>query len=155
MNLQMNPNRNVWLLYSVKVITILCYEETYLKIIIINKYFLDVCFRLGFELVPPHGILGLFESFLGMGKSRKNRTAWLLIWHTIVWTIWNSRNDVLFLEWTFSVECLVDTMKLLSWKWFLGKNPGTPYSFYEWGIHPTFCCNRYSLIGCGFESCWI
>jgi hypothetical protein len=28
---------------------------------------------LGIELVPPHGILGLFEGFLGMGKSMKDR----------------------------------------------------------------------------------
>jgi hypothetical protein len=77
-----------------------------------------------------------------MGKSRKDRTWWLLIWHTIVWAIWNSWSDVLFSEGTFSAECLVDRVKLLSWKWFLGKNHGTTCSFYEWGIHPTFCWNR-------------
>jgi hypothetical protein len=53
-----------------------------------------------------------------------------------VWTIWNSRNDVCFSERTFSAECLVDRVKLLSWKWFLGKNPDISCSFYEWGMQP-------------------
>ncbi|MCH93643.1 pentatricopeptide repeat-containing protein [Trifolium medium] len=74
---------------------------------------------LGVEWVSPRGNLGLFEVFLGMSFSRKNRLGWLLIWQAIAWTIWNSRNDVLFSEGTFSAECLVDRVKLLSWKWFL------------------------------------
>ncbi|GAU15735.1 hypothetical protein TSUD_235480 [Trifolium subterraneum] len=94
------------------------------------------------ELVPSRGVLGFFEAFLGMGTGRKDRVGWLLIWHTIVWTIWKSRNDVVFSEGTFIFECLVDRVKLLSWKWFLGKNPDSPCSFYEWGIHPTLCWNR-------------
>ncbi|GAU30794.1 hypothetical protein TSUD_355200 [Trifolium subterraneum] len=67
---------------------------------------------LGVELVPPRGVLEFFEAFLGIGIG------------------------------IFSVECLVDKVKLLSWKWFLGKNSGSPCSFYEWGIHHTLCWNR-------------
>jgi hypothetical protein len=106
-------------------------------------------------LVTPRSILGLFEGFLGMGKSKKDRTGWLLIWYIIVCTIWNFQNDVLFSEGTFFVECLVDRVKLLSWKWILVKNSGTQCSFYEWGIHPTFYWNRLSLVGCGLVSRWI
>jgi hypothetical protein len=56
----------------------------------ISPVWYDILRWLGIELVPRRGILGLFEGFLGMGKSRKDRTWWLLIWHTIVWAIWNS-----------------------------------------------------------------
>jgi hypothetical protein len=56
----------------------------------ISHVWYDILRWLGFELVPPRGILGLFEGFLGMGQSTKDRTEWLLIWHTIVWAIWNS-----------------------------------------------------------------
>jgi hypothetical protein len=38
----------------------------------------------------------------------KDRFGWLLIWLSIVWTIWKFQNDVLFSEGTFYVECLVD-----------------------------------------------
>ncbi|GAU33515.1 hypothetical protein TSUD_386600 [Trifolium subterraneum] len=44
---------------------------------------------LGVEFMPFRGVLGFFEAFLGMGTG------------------------------TFIVECLVDRVKLLSWKWFL------------------------------------
>jgi hypothetical protein len=69
---------------------------------------------LGVEWVSPHGNLGLYRVFLGISLGKKNRLGWLLIWQTIVWTIWNSRNNVLFSEGTFSAECLVDRVKLLS-----------------------------------------
>jgi hypothetical protein len=94
---------------------------------------------LGVESVSPRGVLRFLEAFLGMGRGRKDRMGWLLIWKTIVW---KSRNDIIFSEWTFFVECLVDRVKLLSWKWFLGKNSGSHCFFYEWGIHPTLCWNR-------------
>jgi hypothetical protein len=37
--------------------------------------------------------------------------------------------DVFFSEETFYVESLVEKVKLLFWKWFLGKNPGSPVPF--------------------------
>jgi hypothetical protein len=58
----------------------------------------------------------------------------------------------LFFEGTFSTEYLVYRVKLLFWKWLLGKNPGIPFSFYECGMHPIFGWNRQSLMGCGTES---
>jgi hypothetical protein len=51
-------------------------------------------------------------------------------------------NDIFFSKGTFFVECLIDRVKLLSWKWFLSKNSGSPCSFYKWGIHHTLCWNR-------------
>ncbi|GAU37692.1 hypothetical protein TSUD_164950 [Trifolium subterraneum] len=75
---------------------------------------------LGVELVPHRSVLRFFEAFLGMSMGRKDKFGWLLIWQTIVWTIWKSRNDIFFSEGTFSVECLVDRVKLLSWKWEIG-----------------------------------
>jgi hypothetical protein len=55
----------------------------------ISQVWYDILRWLGVVLVPPRGILDLFEAFLGIGMARKDRLGWLLIWHTIVWTIWN------------------------------------------------------------------
>ncbi|GAU20655.1 hypothetical protein TSUD_230690 [Trifolium subterraneum] len=85
---------------------------------------------------------GVFQGFLALGLGRKNRLRWLLIWHATVWTIWNSRNDIIFARGTVSVESLVDKVKLSSWKWYLAKNPGNPCSFYEWEVHPILCWSR-------------
>jgi hypothetical protein len=116
-----------------------CYVEyglnqpiTYSALVTKSQIWYGILRWLGVELVPPRGVLRFFEAFLGMGRGRKDILGWLLIWQTIVWTIWKSRNDVFFSEGTFSVECLVDRVKLLSWKWFLGKNLDAPCSSYEW-----------------------
>jgi hypothetical protein len=86
---------------------------------------------------------------------RKERIRWLLIWHSIVWTIWKSLNDIFFLEGTFFVQCLVDKVKLLSCKWFLGKHFESPFFFCEWVIHATLCKNQWSLLGYRFVSQWV
>jgi hypothetical protein len=68
-----------------------------------------------------------------------------------MWTIWKSRNDIFFSEWIFSVECLVDRMKLLSWKWFIGKNHGSPVPFMS-GV------STLLYVGTGrvcLVSCWV
>jgi hypothetical protein len=109
---------------------------------------------LGVEWVSPRGIHECFKVFLGMGMSRENNLRWMLIWQTIVWTIWNFRNNVFFPKGTFSSECLINRVKLSSWKWFLGKNSDYLYSFYEWGMHPIFCWNWLSMSGCWAGSSW-
>jgi hypothetical protein len=57
----------------------------------------------------------------------------------------NNKMSSYFRKGPFSVKCLVDRVKHLSGKWFQGKNPDSPYSFYEWDTHPTFM----------LVSCWI
>ncbi|GAU45061.1 hypothetical protein TSUD_198490 [Trifolium subterraneum] len=94
---------------------------------------------LGFRFVSPPSISSVFQGFLGFRVGRKIRLEWLLIWHATVWTIWNSRNDVIFARGTVSVESLVDKVKFSSWKWYLAKNLGSPCSFYEWEVQPILC----------------
>ncbi|GAU22757.1 hypothetical protein TSUD_129690 [Trifolium subterraneum] len=69
-------------------------------------------------------------------------TGWMLIWHAVIWSIWNSRNDLIFTGESTSVEYLVDKVKLFSWKWYLVKNHVSPCSLYEWEGQPTLCWNR-------------
>ncbi|PNX58383.1 hypothetical protein L195_g059164, partial [Trifolium pratense] len=40
----------------------------------------------------------------------------------LVWSIWTSRNDIIFAGGSSTIDNLVDRVKLSSWKWFLGKN---------------------------------
>ncbi|GAU42324.1 hypothetical protein TSUD_25500 [Trifolium subterraneum] len=94
---------------------------------------------LGVQFVLPRGIIGLFELFLEIGVGRRAYLGWLLIWHVVIWLIWNSRNDLIFARGTSSVDFLVERVKLFSWKWFMAKNPGILCSFYEWGVQPILC----------------
>ncbi|GAU30313.1 hypothetical protein TSUD_211700 [Trifolium subterraneum] len=108
----------------------------------ISIFWYNLARWLGFELVSPNRIASLFEWFLGLGVCRKSRLGWLLIWHAAVWSIWISRNDLIFARGTISVESLIDKVKLSSYKCFLAKNTGYPCSFYEWEVQPVMCWSR-------------
>ncbi|MCI16309.1 hypothetical protein A2U01_0037451, partial [Trifolium medium] len=61
-----------------------------------------------------------------------------LVWHAVVWSFWNSRNEVIFSGRPFSAEELVDRVKRSSWIWFSDKTPGHPCSLYEYVGGGTF-----------------
>jgi hypothetical protein len=89
--------------------------------------------------VSPNRIVQVFESFFGMGVGRRVRLGMVLMWHAVVWSIWTSRNDIIFASGSSTIDNLVDKVKLSSWKWFIGKNPDSPCSFYEWEVQPLLC----------------
>jgi hypothetical protein len=79
--------------------------------------------------VSPDSIMQVFESFSRLGVRRRVRLGMILVWHVVVWTIRTFRNDNI--GGSSTIDNLVDKVKLSSWKWFLGKNPGNHCSFYE------------------------
>jgi hypothetical protein len=94
---------------------------------------------LGKEYVSPNSITQVFEGFFGLGVGRRVQLGMTLVWHAVVWTIWTYRNDTIFVGGSSTIENLVDKVKLSSWKWFLGKNPKSLCSFYEWEVQPLLC----------------
>ncbi|GAU22987.1 hypothetical protein TSUD_98150 [Trifolium subterraneum] len=94
---------------------------------------------LGIEYVPPNSIMQVFESFFGLGVGSRVQLGLILVWHAVVWTIWTSRNDMIFVGRSSTVDDLMDMVKLSSWKWFIGKNPDSPCSLYEWEVQPILC----------------
>jgi hypothetical protein len=59
----------------------------------------------------------VFESFFGMGVARVGRRVCLgivLMWHAVVWSIWTSRNDIIFAGGSSTIDNLVDKVKLSS-----------------------------------------
>jgi hypothetical protein len=94
---------------------------------------------LGVEYVSPNSIMQVFESFFGLGVGCRVRLGFILVWHAVVWTILTSRNDIIFAGGSSTIDNIVDRVKLSSWKWFLGKNPDSPCSLYEWEVQPLLC----------------
>jgi hypothetical protein len=64
----------------------------------------------------PGGIIGLFEFLLGMAIGRRAYLGLLIIWYAVIWSIWNCRNDLIFVVGSSSIEYLVDMVKFLSLK---------------------------------------
>ena len=86
---------------------------------------------LGWEFVTPIDLVQQFLYFTGLGGGRRVRLGVLLVWHVVIWTIWTSRNDLIFSGGTLSEEPVVDRVKLLAWRWFLAKCPASSCTYHE------------------------
>jgi hypothetical protein len=97
---------------------------------------------LGIVLVIPPNLSLLFDCFTAAAGSKKERKGYSLIWHATVWTIWNSRNNVIFSNGVIDAEEVSDAIKLLSWRWGLSRHKIPICLFYEWCWDPGLCLCR-------------
>jgi hypothetical protein len=67
---------------------------------------------LGIEYVSPNSIMQVIMSFFGMGVRCRVRLGMILVWYVVVWTIWTSRNDMIFVGESSTIENLMDMVKL-------------------------------------------
>jgi len=89
-------------------------------------------------LTPPNLFILVICWSREFRLKRLGRGAWL-IWHTVVWVVWNSRNNILFKNKIMEVHEMVDQVKVLSWQWSLSRLNIATCLFYEWCWHPHFC----------------
>jgi hypothetical protein len=71
--------------------------------------------------------------------SKKKRQGLVLIWKALIWTIWRHRNKVMFDNGRIDLVSLVDEVKTVSWRWWLGGTINTPCLLYEWISEPLIC----------------
>jgi hypothetical protein len=72
-------------------------------------------------------------------KNKKERGGLCLIWTAYVWIIWSVRNDIIFNNGVLFIDDVVEQVKLLSWKWFVGRVSKGPFLLYEWKWSPLDC----------------
>jgi hypothetical protein len=94
---------------------------------------------LGLVLVIPPSLPMLFECFVGVASSKQSKVGFSVIWHATVWSIWRLRNSVIFSNGVSDVEVVVDSVKLLSWRWSLSHHKIPICLFYEWCWDPGLC----------------
>jgi hypothetical protein len=70
------------------------------------------------------------------------KSGYSLIWHATLWSIWRLRNNVIFLNGNFDPVEVVDSVKLLSWKWGISRHKIPICLFYEWCWDPGLCLSR-------------
>lgn len=73
-----------------------------------------------FFILPPNLFIH-WECWNG-GESNKNvRKGLGLIWLATIWTLWKTRNDMIFNDDNFAVDVIVERVKVLAWRWILSR----------------------------------
>ncbi|GAU34179.1 hypothetical protein TSUD_162800 [Trifolium subterraneum] len=97
---------------------------------------------LGVVIVIPPNLFTLFDYFSDSARSKKSKKGFLLVWHSVIWTIWKARNNQIFNNVTSDPFELVESAKVLSWRWSADRLHISPCLFYEWLWDPGICFNR-------------
>jgi hypothetical protein len=103
------------------------------------KIWCEIFSWLGVVIVTPPSIAILFEVVRGSAKNDRIRKGFILIWHATLWSIWKARNSAIFSVGCFRPYVIVEEIKVLSWKWSLGRLKISPCLFYEWCWDPGSC----------------
>jgi hypothetical protein len=101
----------------------------------------EVFFWLDIPLILPQNLFSIFHSLLEAG-GKKLRNGLLMIGAAVCWTLWRSRNSLLFENGSGTVFDMVEAIKVSSWKWWLSRSAAAPCLFYEWRAEPRCCMLR-------------
>ncbi|KAK2372488.1 hypothetical protein QL285_073614 [Trifolium repens] len=94
---------------------------------------------LGFIIIIPHNIASSLAILLDCAKNKKEKVGLCLIWSAYIWVLWSVRNNCIFNNGAVNLEEVVDHIKLLSWKWFIGRVAKGSVLLYEWNWEPLIC----------------
>jgi hypothetical protein len=94
--------------------------------------------RLNFCL--PHSCVSILHLFAATQGNKKTRQGMIMIWCATVWVLWNQKNPIIFNNGASDLLGAVDEIKLVSWKWWIGKSKSQPCLLYEWLMSRAFVC---------------
>jgi hypothetical protein len=83
-----------------------------------------------------------YAVMVGCGSNKKRRKGFSIIWLASLWVLWNARNDVVFNNALFDGPKVVDSIKRVSWQWFVNNTAKGPVLLYEWEWEPGDCMLR-------------
>lgn len=78
----------------------------------------------------------MFNIKVCLGGKMKKRG--LVLWHSVVWTLWLERNVILFNNGKFDVGRIVELIKIRSWSGLVA-NKDRKIQFVRWCINPVEC----------------
>ncbi|WJX73477.1 hypothetical protein P8452_57252 [Trifolium repens] len=87
---------------------------------------------LGVVVALPADVMMSYGLMVGSGRNKRIREGFSVVWLTLVWVIWRSRNDWIFNNVPGSVEDAVDQIQRTSWHWYLSKTARDSCLLYEW-----------------------
>jgi hypothetical protein len=81
--------------------------------------------------MPPN-LFHLFECLSESARNKKIKKGFRFVWHTVIWSLWRARNNVIFNSSTLDPQGIVEEVKVLSWKWSADCLRISPCLLYEW-----------------------
>ncbi|XP_057452847.1 uncharacterized protein LOC130744703 [Lotus japonicus] len=94
---------------------------------------------LGFETVLPASSESLFSQFSFVGRNKKQRLAEITVWMASCWSLWITRNSVIFKDGVWDGGLVVELIQVRTWHWLKEKVREFHYSLYEWKSNPIIC----------------
>jgi hypothetical protein len=92
--------------------------------------------------ISPPNLVVHWECWLGGDRANKVKKGLGIIWLATIWALWKSRNDKVFNEANVEVDAIVEEVKVLAWKWAMGRMSIPVCLFFEWCWNPKWCLNR-------------
>jgi len=92
-------------------------------------------------LIPPNFFI-YWECWKEVGSNKKIRKGRCLIWLATLWALWKARNDKIFKRLNYGIVDIVETVKVLSWRWILSRTKTPVCLFYKWCWDLIDCLGR-------------
>ncbi|PNX97438.1 cysteine-rich receptor-like protein kinase [Trifolium pratense] len=135
----LQEHQQVCALCNLKVETVL---HLFLHCEIAAKVWYAITSWLGFIIILPNNFFSSLAVFLSCAKNKKEKAGLAMIWTAFMWVLWKIRNDCVFNNGVLNVGEVVEQVKVLSWKWFVGRVAKGPCLLYEWRWSPLECMPR-------------
>jgi hypothetical protein len=97
---------------------------------------------LGVVIVMLPNLFLLFECLSEAAKTKKSLKGSRLVWHMVIWSIWNGRNNCIFNNIVKDPLEVVEEVKVLSCKWSGERLKISPSLFYKWCWDSGLCFSR-------------
>jgi hypothetical protein len=78
--------------------------------------------------MPPN-LFHIFDCLSDAALTNKSRNSYMLVWHSVIWSIWISRNNHILNNVVKEPLEIVEDMKVLSWKWSVDRLNISPCLF--------------------------
>lgn len=107
-----------------------------------TNVWLELMRWLGGGFIIPPNLFIHWECWNDAGANKNIRKGRGLIWLATIWVLWNARNDKIFNGVNYGVDSILDTVKVLSWRWAMARLKAPICLYYEWCWDPIECLRR-------------
>lgn len=100
---------------------------------------------IGISAPMPATIKDHFVQFRCLGRKKKGKRLWMVIWHSVVWNLWIVRNNCIFNLGQMDPLGILEQIKIQSWTWILPSLEMTSLCFSNWLLAPLSCLDSLYL----------